>query len=185
MRIRRHDALCDVMYHALLQDNTGCRKAQQCAGSRLDRPSDVFHPDFVYGNPAYFDVTVRCPLQESLLGRSAVSAGVAAAKGEEDKDAHHDELVQAAGDVFVPLVVESLGLWSAASHPILQDIALTTIARSGISRGLAYCHLLEQLAVCLWHHNTRTFLHLFSLLPVSPLWELNSVSCSHSLQFGQ
>ena len=96
MRIRRHDALCDVIYHALLQDNTGCRKEQRCAGSRLDRPGDVFHPDFVHGKPAFFDVTVRCPLQESLLGRSAVLAGVAAAKGEEDKDAHHDELVQAA-----------------------------------------------------------------------------------------
>ena len=184
MRIRRHDALCDVIYHALLQDNTGCRKEQRCAGSRLDRPGDVFHPDFVHGKPAYFDVTVRCPLQESLLGRSAVSAGVAAAKGEEDKDAHHDELVQADGGVFVPLVVESLGLWSAASRPVLQDIALRTTIRSGISRGLAYRHLLEQLSVCLWRHNTRTFLHLFSLLPGSPLWELNSVSCSHSLQFG-
>ena len=44
---------------------------------------------------------------------------MAAAKGEEDKDAHHDELVQAAGGVFVPLVVESLGLWSSTSHPVL------------------------------------------------------------------
>ena len=104
------------------------------------------------------------------------------------KDAHHDELVQAAGGVFVPLVplvVESLGLWSAASRPVLQDIALKTTTRSGISRGLAYRHLLEQLSVCLCRHNARTFLHLFSLLPGSPLWELNSVSCSHSLQFGQ
>ena len=133
MRIRRHDALCDVIYHALLQDNTGCRKEQRCAGSQLDRPGDVLHPDFVHGKPAYFDVTVHCPLQESLLGRSAVSAGVAAVKGEEDKDAHHDELVQAAGGVFVPLVVESLGLWSAASRHTLCDgrlmvkILITTI----------------------------------------------------------
>ena len=110
IRIRRHDTLCDVIYHVLLQDNTGCHKEQQCAGCRLDRPGDVFHPDFVHGKPRYFDVTVYCPLQESLLGQSAVSAGVAAAKGEEDKDAHHDELVQAAGGIFVPLVVESLGL---------------------------------------------------------------------------
>ena len=88
------------------------------------------------------------------------------------------------GGVFVPLVVDSLGLWSAASRPVLQDIALRTTTRSGISRGLAYRgyrHLLEQLSVCLWRHNARTFLHLFSLLPGSPLWELNSVSCSHSL----
>ena len=99
----KHGALCDVIYHALLQDNTGCRKEQRCAGSRLDHPGDVFHPDFMHGKPAYFDFTVRCPLLESLLGWSAVSAGVAAAKGEEDKDAHHDELVQAVGGVFVPL----------------------------------------------------------------------------------
>ena len=59
-----------------------------------------------------------------------------------------DELVQAAGGVFVPLVVESLGLWSAASRPVLQDIALRTTTRSGISRGLAYHHLLEKLSVC-------------------------------------
>ena len=45
----------------------------------------------VHGKPVYFDVTVGCPLQVSLLCRSAVSEGVAAAK-EEDKDAHHDEL---------------------------------------------------------------------------------------------
>ena len=185
MRIRRHNALCDVIYHALLHDNTGCRKEQWCAGSQMDRPGDVFHPDFVHGKPVYFDAIMRCPLQESLLGQSAVSAGVAAAKGEEDKDAHHDELVQAAGGVFVPLVVESLGLWSATSHPVLQDIALRKTTRSGISRGLAYHHLLQQLSVCLWCHNVRTFLHLFSLLRGSPLWELNSVSCSHSLQFGQ
>ena len=67
----------------------------------------------------------------------------------------------------------------AHAFPVLQDIALRTTTRSGISRGLAYCHLLEQLSVCLWRHNARTFLHLFSLLPGSPLWELNSVSCSH------
>ena len=79
MRIGRRDVLCDVIYHALLQDNTGCRKEQRYPGSRLDCPGDVFHSDFVHGKPAYFDVTVRCPLQESLLGRSAVSADVAVA----------------------------------------------------------------------------------------------------------
>ena len=63
MHICRHDALCDVIYHTLLQDNTGCRKEQRCAGSRLDCPGDVFHPDFVHGKPAYFDVTEHCPLQ--------------------------------------------------------------------------------------------------------------------------
>ena len=43
---------------------------------------------------AYFDITVHCPLQESLLSQSSVSISVAAARREEGKDAHHDELVQ-------------------------------------------------------------------------------------------
>ena len=40
------------------------------------------HPDFLYGKPGYFDVTVRNPLQDSLLSQSAVLAGVAASQGE-------------------------------------------------------------------------------------------------------
>ena len=45
MRIRRHDVICDVIWHALLQDHSGCKKEQQC-GFDLDHPGDVFHPDF-------------------------------------------------------------------------------------------------------------------------------------------
>ena len=179
--IHRHDALRDVRNHALLQDNTDCSKEQQYAGSHLDYPGDVFHLDSVHGRPAYFDITVHCPLQESLLSRSAVSVGVAAARGEVDKDAHHDELVWC----LFPLMVESLGLWSTASYPVLHDIAARTTIKSGISCSLALCNLLEQLSVCLWSHNAQMFLHLSSLLPGSPLWELNSSSYSNSLQCTQ
>ena len=130
MRIRRHDALCDVIYHALLQDNSGCKREQRC-GSGLDCPGDVYHPDFLFGKPAYFDVTVRNPLQDSLLSQSAVTAGVAASRGEMEKDAHHEEAVLGAGGIFIPLAVESLGLWSPASLNILRDIAVRTTNRSG------------------------------------------------------
>ena len=113
MRIHQHDALCDIVFHALLQDNSGCKREQYC-GSSLDRPGDVYHPDFLYGEPAYFDVTVRNPLQDSILSQSAVTA-VAALRGEVEKDAHHEEVVLGAGGIFIPLSVETLGLWSPAS----------------------------------------------------------------------
>ena len=96
MRIRWHDTLCDVIFHTLLQDNSGCKR-EQCCGFNLDRPRDVFHPDYVYGKSAYFDVTVHNPLQDSLLSQSAVLAGVAASRGEVEKDAHHEEAVLGAG----------------------------------------------------------------------------------------
>ena len=55
------------------------------------------------------------PLQDSLLCLSAATAGVAAGRGEVDKDSCHKAAVQAAGDIFIPLIVETLGLWSPNS----------------------------------------------------------------------
>ena len=62
MRIHCHNVIiiCDVIWHALLQIHNGYKKEQHC-GTDLYRPGDVFHPDFQYGKPAYFDVTVHHP----------------------------------------------------------------------------------------------------------------------------
>ena len=132
----------------------------------MDCPGDVLHPDYLYGKPAYFDVTVRNPLQHSLLSLSAVLTGVAALQGEVKKDAHYEEAVLGAEVIFIPLVVETLCLWSLASLKVLRDIAIRTTNRSGVGIALACRHFLEQLSVCLWRHNARMFLHHFSLLPV-------------------
>ena len=135
--------------------------------------TSVYHPDFLYGKPAYFDVIVYNPLQDSLLNQSAVTAGVAVSRDEVEKDARHEEAVLGAGGIFFPLAVETLGLWSPASLKVLRDIAVRTTNRSDAGIALACCHFVEQLSVCLWRHNSRMFLHHFSLLPVSPLWELS------------
>ena len=71
------------------------------------------HFDFLYGKSPYFDVTVCNPLQDSLLSQSAV---VAALWGEVEKDACHEKAVLDAGGIFIPLAVETLGLWSPASR---------------------------------------------------------------------
>ena len=110
-------------------------------------------------------------VQDSLLSQSAVTAGVAASQGEVEKDAHHEEAVLGARRIFIPLAVESLGLWSPASLNILRDIAVRTTNRSGASATVALYHFVEQLSVCMWRHSS--FLHLISLLPVSLMWELS------------
>ena len=76
---------------------------------------------------------MRNPLQDSLLSQSAVTAGVAASRGEMEKDAHHEEAVLGAGGILIPLAVESLGLWSPVSLNILRNIAVRTTNRSGAS----------------------------------------------------
>ena len=73
------------------------------------------------------------------------------------------------GEFLFLLAVETLGLWSPASLKILREIAVRTTNRSGASTALASRHFIEQLSICLWRSNSHMFLHLFSLLPVSPL----------------
>ena len=60
-------------------------------------------------------------LQDSLLCLSAVTAEVAVQCGEADKDYHYEAVVQAPGGIFVPLVMESLGLWSPNSLGVLRN----------------------------------------------------------------
>ena len=62
-------------------------------------------------------------LQPSYILQAAARTGIAAEAGELEKDIQHNLLVSASGSVFHPLVVESLGLWTAHSLKILKTIA--------------------------------------------------------------
>ena len=59
MRIRRHDALVDIVCHALSQNHPGVLKEQRVSYNDYSHPGDVYHPDFQFGRLAYFDVSVR------------------------------------------------------------------------------------------------------------------------------
>ena len=58
LRICRHDALWDVLFHALVQDNTSTRREQHIYGDSQDCPGDIYHPYFSNSMPTYFDVSV-------------------------------------------------------------------------------------------------------------------------------
>ena len=76
-------------------------------------------------------------------------AGVAASRGEVDKDSYYEEAVLGAGEIFVPLAVETLGLCSPASLKVLRDISIRTTNRSGAGIALACSHFLEHI-VCVF-----------------------------------
>ena len=63
---------------------------------------------------------------------------MAVGPGEVDKGSHHEASVQAAGGIFVPLVVESLGLWLPNSLAVLRIIVLRTTSKSCASTALAF-----------------------------------------------
>lgn len=46
-QVRRHVALRDIVYHALLCDNPSTKSVQRIHGNSLNRPGDILHPDFL------------------------------------------------------------------------------------------------------------------------------------------
>ena len=96
---------------------------------------DVYHPDFLYGKPAYFDVTVHNPLQDSLLSHSAVTAGLAASRGRWRRM------------LTMRRQCWELEEFSLASLNILRDIAVRATYRSGTSATVAFHHFVVSLFV--------------------------------------
>ena len=155
LRIRRHDALRQMLYHALLNDHPGGRIEQRCASDRQLRPGDVFHSSFQNGKPGYFDITVRNTLQPAFLMRGAEQAGVAAEAGVAVKDHLHAAAVEESGGEFYPIVVESFGVWAPCSLVTLREIASRATTHTGLPRHRALTNLMQQLSVLLWRYNAR------------------------------
>ena len=146
------DALYDIVFHTLLEDHSGTRREQHCGGYDNSRPGDVYHPDFLLGRPAYFDITIRNSFQPSYVVHSAHCAGAAAAAGEIEKDDRHMANVEVAGGLFYPLVVESYCTWSPNSLQILKTIARRSSLRSGVSVSRAVIDLHGRLSLRLWQN---------------------------------
>ena len=75
LHIRHHDALCHIVFQALLQDNSQVKWEQRLFGSSAACPGDIFHPDFADGGPAYFDLSVCNSLQPRFLNMTSSAAG--------------------------------------------------------------------------------------------------------------
>ena len=60
----------------------------------LSHPGDIIHPDYQYGCPTYFNVSVRSTTQPTHISSSAPCVVVAAAAGEVAKDAEHLAIVE-------------------------------------------------------------------------------------------
>ena len=155
LRIKRHDALCDVIFHWLLLDNSNVRREQRRFSHSMTRSGDVFHPDFSLGKAAYFDIFVRNSFIPSHLINAAIKTGAAAEAGKVDKDERHLANVSCYGCLFYPLVVESCEVWAAHSLEVLRSIVKKSLLLSGLSLDQASRQLHEQLSVCLWHYNSR------------------------------
>ena len=124
-------------------EDKGTLREQKSSSENDSRPGDIYHPNFLYGRPAYFDVTVCNSFQPKFLAHSAYSAGFAALDGEIAKDCKYDSQVSVSGALFYPLAVESFGCWTSASLDTLKTIASKIVSTYSIPFSQAYRNLLQ------------------------------------------
>ena len=117
-----------VVHYALLQDHPGVLREQSTSTSDRSCPGDLYHPNFHLGHPTYFDLSVQCSTQRAVISSAASQAGVAAAAGEEAKDAQYLDIVDQSGGDFAPLVCETFGVWT--------PFALSTVYHCTVKNGL-------------------------------------------------
>ena len=75
----------------------------------------------------------------------------------------HRGVIEEAGCDFIPLVVETFGIWSPFALRTLHSVADRTTARSGASTKVVSRNLLQQLSVSLWTNNARMVLRYWAL----------------------
>ena len=163
-RIRRHDAIRDIIYEALLLDNQSVKREQSASSQSRNRPGDIFHPDFSNGRPTYFDISVCNPLTPGNI--TSFTAGAAGLRGEAYKDAKHFSEVEGAGAVFIPLVTDALGLWSSFARKILKQIASKTIVFNNLSTAEALKYLIQRISTTLWSFNAKMLMQRLAILTV-------------------
>ena len=172
---RRHNALCDIIWHALLIDNKAARREQTCSGSSRARPGDIFHPDFADGRPAFFEVTVRNTVQAKYVCEAAEMAGATAMAGEMEKDYKHEDSVLKCGGQFFPRSGSGI-FWflDACKSSDFENHCSQTMTYNGIGLQQAFSNLLQQLSVRLWQHNARMIIRRCLLETEFDMWDLRT-----------
>jgi len=84
----------------------------------------------------WWDVTVTCPLAESYLSNAAREAGAAAEMAASRKEEKYVDL--AARYIFEPIAVETLGIFNASAHHLLDDLGRRMSLNSGEARETTY-----------------------------------------------
>jgi len=153
---------CLLCTKPCFQDHSGVLR-EQGISSEQSRPGDIYHPDFLLGCPAYFDLSVRSTTQSAVIISSAsIQAGVAAAGELAIRTLNTRMLLVILVEIlFLYLVCETFGAWFWLS--ILGSIVDRIIARNGLPCKLARHQLLAQLAVTLWKYNTPKLLKVIFL----------------------
>ncbi len=158
-RNTRHNSLRDAIFQTAQQAVLSLRREELfLIPGGLQRPADVFIPNWTTGRDSALDVTVVSSLQKNLVRKAAREQGSAAEfRYEEKMDTYFDKCHEQ-GIHFVPLVVEALGGWHAQSAAALTKLGRQLARQTGREEEEAVRQLRQRLGVMLMKGNAALIL---------------------------
>lgn len=157
-RIRRHNLQRDIIFGVCQEALLGPTMEQKhLIPDTNAKPGDIFLPGWLNGQDVAMDVSVTSPLQQSLVHKSAVSAGTAAEVRYKSKIFDHSDECKANNIFFQPLILETTGGWHPKSYAVLKRLGTQLSSHTEKSPSESVSHFMKSLAISLVKSNTALF----------------------------
>ena len=109
------------------------------------RPADILLPNWAFGKPSAFDISVTSPLNPKIVSVAGLSAVAAALSTEERKHTGNDPKCNALGWCCIPLVAESYGAWEKEAINSFKMLASHLAITSGKTKSAVLSELYSRL----------------------------------------
>ena len=154
-RHARHNAINDIIQRSLAAANIpAMREPPGIFRSDSKRPDGMSLVPWSRGRMLVWDATIPDTLAPSHLGETSRAAGAAARKAENGKHAKYAALDR--GYIFIPVAVETLGAFAAASWRFIGELGARVAAAQENANAAA--HLKQRVSVAVQRGNAASVL---------------------------
>jgi len=158
----RHNRLQDIVFG--LASNACLNPVKEKSGNLPSqpnrRPGDVYIPQFIDGKPAALDIAVTCPVQSKYASGRCVAAEDYALNV---KHRSYDPGFVGTGEDFLPVVVDTFGLWGSEALLTINELITRGCRRLEIPFGVYGPQTWQKLSISLQRSNARMILSRLAL----------------------
>ena len=154
-RQRRHAQANDVLVRAIRSvDIQAELEPPRLLNEDGKRPDGATLDPWSRGRTLVWDFTCPDTVAPSHVCQSATTVGAAAAQAEQNKRRKYAELASSGDILFMPVAIETLGVWGPSAWELCRDIGSRAAALSGDSRSHAF--LVQRLSLAVQRGNAAS-----------------------------